>query len=165
MRIGIAFLLFYLMLFNSINAQCPCSTTNELQCAANYLASKGILDNGNNIDETANIIRQDLAKVSFIGLYGSASATTPADSFPTPFADLQGNWIEYYKYAKALSYLELRMAFLHLTDFSTISDLGMGLVGDMYAKSMWRLSIYLFPLQHHLLILMCRVLIQLEICL
>jgi len=108
MRIGIAFLLFYLMLFNSINAQCPCNTTNELQCAANYLAGKGILDNSSNMNETANIIRQDLAKVSFIGLYGSALATTPADSFPTPFADLQGNWIEYYKYAKALSYLEYK---------------------------------------------------------
>ncbi len=106
MRIWIALLFFNLLFTSNLSSQCPCNTTNELQCAANYLAGKGILDNSSNINETANIIRQDLAKVSFIGLYGSALAPTPADSFPTPFADLQGNWIEYYKYAKALSYLE-----------------------------------------------------------
>ncbi|MCZ2101998.1 MAG: hypothetical protein LC107_10730 [Chitinophagales bacterium] len=103
-----AILSIFLLIFVQQNlfSQCPCGTSNELQCAANYLHSKGILDSPTNIKENDNIIRQDLAKIAFIGLYGSVSAITPADSFPTPFADLQGNWIEYYKYAKALSYLE-----------------------------------------------------------
>lgn len=102
-------LLLVLLLFSflnaEVNAQCPCTGGDEVQCAVNYLAAKGILDSPS-ANTTDKIIREDLAKIAFVGLYGSASAVTPADSFPTPFTDLQGSWIEYYKYAKALSYLE-----------------------------------------------------------
>ncbi|MBR9920015.1 MAG: RHS repeat protein [Bacteroidetes bacterium] len=81
------------------------SSANELYCAAVYLCSQGILDGGT-VNPNDPIIREDLAKVSFISVFGDATTAVAADSFPTPFADLQGNWIDYYKYAKAMSYLE-----------------------------------------------------------
>lgn len=106
MKLKIIPLLLLLLLQIDAMAQCPCNTTNELQCASNFLFAKGVVDDNPFINPGDQIIRQDLAKASFIGLYGSATAPTPADSFPTPFADLQIGWIPYYKYAKALSYLE-----------------------------------------------------------
>lgn len=110
--------LFFISL--NLTAQCACpgscangindvdqSSTPELFCSVGYLCSEGILDDDDgNFQPTENIIREDLAKILFISLYGDEMTTTVADSFPTPFADLQGSWIEYYKYAKAMSYLE-----------------------------------------------------------
>jgi hypothetical protein len=99
--------LFLSFISASAQALCPCGiSSNELTCASTYLFNKGIVDSIPFIEQNVNVKRQDLAKVSFIALYGSATEPTPADSSPTPFRDLQNNWVEYYKYAKALSYLE-----------------------------------------------------------
>jgi hypothetical protein len=43
--------------------------------------------------------------VTFYERFGG-DVETVADHFPTPFNDLQGNWQDYYRYAKAMSYLE-----------------------------------------------------------
>ncbi|MEM8585463.1 MAG: RHS repeat-associated core domain-containing protein [Bacteroidota bacterium] len=118
-RMALMFAVF-LLASPGIDAQCICSGScangiddidpigdPELFCAVGFLCSEGILDEDDGtFQPNENIIRQDIAKVLFISLYGDQNIITIADSFPTPFADLQGNWIEYYKYAKAMSYLE-----------------------------------------------------------
>ncbi len=52
--------------------------------------------------------RSQLAKMLFIALFGSPNASVVTDGFPSPFLDLQKTNTYYYKYAKALSYLEYR---------------------------------------------------------
>ena len=52
--------------------------------------------------------RSQLAKMLFIALFGSPNASVVTDAFPSPFLDMQKTNTYYYKYAKALSYLEYR---------------------------------------------------------
>lgn len=52
--------------------------------------------------------RSQLAKMLFISLFGSPNASVVTDGFPSPFLDMQRTNTYYYKYAKALSYLEYR---------------------------------------------------------
>lgn len=52
--------------------------------------------------------RSELAKMLFIALFGSPNASVVTDGFPSPFLDMQKSNTYYYKYAKALSYLEYR---------------------------------------------------------
>ena len=52
--------------------------------------------------------RSQLAKMLFISLFGSPHAAVVTDGFPSPFLDMQKTNTYYYKYAKALSYLEYR---------------------------------------------------------
>ena len=51
------------------------------------------------------IRRADLAKLVWVALNGS-NVTSVAELFPTPFADLQQSSNPYYRFAKALAYLE-----------------------------------------------------------
>lgn len=55
-----------------------------------------------------NLKRAQLAKMLFIALFGSPNASVVTDGFPSPFLDMQKTNTYYYKYAKALSYLEYR---------------------------------------------------------
>ena len=52
--------------------------------------------------------RSQLAKMLFIALFGSPNASVVTDAFPSPFLDMQKSNTYFYKYAKALSYLEYR---------------------------------------------------------
>ncbi len=101
-------------LFQVVSTGGTCSIANppapgsEGYLAAVYLCQQGIItpQAGGNIFPNNPIIRQDLAKVMFVALYGSINATTAADNFPTPFGDLQDQAQPYYKFLKVLSYLE-----------------------------------------------------------
>ena len=57
---------------------------------------------------TDSLKRSQLAKMLFISLFGSPNASVVTDDFPSPFLDMQKTNTYYYKYAKALSYLEYR---------------------------------------------------------
>ena len=54
------------------------------------------------------LTRSQMAKMLFIALFGSPNASVVTDGFPSPFLDMQKTNTYYYKYAKALSYLEYR---------------------------------------------------------
>lgn len=79
--------------------------------AAQYLYDKGVIENKN---VNSEILRQDLAKVAFRGLYYAAnSGTIPnsvvSDNFPTVYEDLAKQNSDnsyYFQAAKALLYLE-----------------------------------------------------------
>ena len=57
------------------------------------------------VEPDRDIFRADLAKLVWYALNGT-NATSIAELFPTPFADLQQSNNSYYRFAKALSYLE-----------------------------------------------------------
>lgn len=90
---------------------CPISTSinqtadPEYYEAACYLAREGIIDLVGNevVRPYEKIIREDLAKVAFLG----AKVPNVADNFNSPFNDLASTATgDYHRYAKALSYLE-----------------------------------------------------------
>lgn len=71
-----------------------------------YLCGRGIVGGSNcMVYPDDDLKRSQLAKVAFLGLFGS-SVSVVSDAFPSPFNDLQNTGTYYYKYAKALSYLE-----------------------------------------------------------
>ncbi len=75
-----------------------------------FLCERGIVrgypeDGSVKPDEPIN--RAELAKIAYLAVFGEDVATI-ADYFPTPFYDLQDENAYYYRYAKALSYLEFR---------------------------------------------------------
>jgi len=73
------------------------------------LCSKGVVSgNQCQVLPNQNLKRAQLAKMLFISLFGSAHASVVTDGFPSPFLDMQKTNTYYYKYAKALSYLEYR---------------------------------------------------------
>ncbi|MCX6271199.1 MAG: S-layer homology domain-containing protein [Bacteroidetes bacterium] len=82
------------------------SADPEVNTATCYLMRKNILDIPQDVsyNHTTSITRAQLAKVAFLGLFGN-DIEVVADNFPCPFNDLQTNSY-YYRYAKALSYLE-----------------------------------------------------------
>lgn len=71
-----------------------------------YLCGRGIVT-GNNcrVNPDDNIKRAQLAKIAYLGLFNH-DVTLVSDYFPSPFFDLQDRNTYYYRYAKALSYLE-----------------------------------------------------------
>jgi RHS repeat-associated protein len=94
-----------------------CDVVNDLNLeqeykdALCYLIQRGIIETDyiNQIQLDEPILRQDLAKIAFIALYGTENATTPADFYPSMFNDLGDNHSnigDYLRYAKVLSYLE-----------------------------------------------------------
>ncbi len=77
--------------------------------AALFLIQRAIVDcpaAGATIQANAPIIRQDLAKILYIALWGSPTTASPTDNFPSPYTDLQNTNTGYHRYAKALLYLE-----------------------------------------------------------
>jgi len=73
------------------------------------LCSRGVVTgNQCQVMPNQNLKRAQLAKMLFISLFGSAHASVVTDGFPSPFIDMQKTNTYYYKYAKALSYLEYR---------------------------------------------------------
>ncbi|NNE16714.1 MAG: hypothetical protein HKN51_17150 [Saprospiraceae bacterium] len=92
-----------------------CSSFNDLPStppdteafeAAQCLCDLGYITPQNgNVNPDSPIIREDLAKVVYYTLY-RGDAASPAVDFPVPFTDLDDSAQPYYKYAKALSYLE-----------------------------------------------------------
>ena len=71
-----------------------------------YLCARGVVSGSNcKVYPDSLLKRSQLAKISFLGLFGSSVALV-SDVFPSPFNDLQSTGTYYYKYAKALSYLE-----------------------------------------------------------
>lgn len=82
-------------------------TASNILTATNYLCTNSIIQNSQNaITNQGAILRHDFAKIIYKGLLGSSFVITPADSFTSPFYDLQDTTVYYYKYAKALCYLE-----------------------------------------------------------
>ncbi|MCX6303556.1 MAG: cohesin domain-containing protein [Bacteroidetes bacterium] len=74
---------------------------NEIQ----YLCGRGIVSGSScKVYPDSLLKRQQLAKIAFLGLLGNVSVVS--DAFPSPFNDLQNTGTYYYRYAKALSYLE-----------------------------------------------------------
>lgn len=74
--------------------------------AVSYLCNNGLLDDDDSCHADDRINRAELAKLAYlsIGLQNMAVA----DTFPSPFQDLQDTTTWYYSYAKNLSYLEYR---------------------------------------------------------
>jgi RHS repeat-associated protein len=100
-------------LLRIVQPQGPCDITmppperTESNAAATYLCNQGIITpNAGDVRPDDYIIRQDLAKVMFVALFGNINTVTVADNFPTPFGDLQVATEPYYRYMKILSYLE-----------------------------------------------------------
>ncbi|MBE2207937.1 MAG: hypothetical protein IAE84_10155, partial [Saprospiraceae bacterium] len=77
---------------------------NAVQCLCNlgFINPESV---SNNVYPNENIARVDLAKLVYLLLYPGNQAS-PAELFPVPFDDLQEPYLAYYRYAKALSYLE-----------------------------------------------------------
>ena len=78
--------------------------------AAQYLYDKGVIEDK---DVDSNILRKQLAKIAFRGLYSTNGRTVPnsviSDNFPTVYEDLATQTSEnsyYYQAARALLYLE-----------------------------------------------------------
>ncbi|MBN8588370.1 MAG: RHS repeat protein [Rhodothermia bacterium] len=77
--------------------------------AALFLIQRNIVAcpvSGSTIQANQPIVRQDLAKILYVGLWGSLTAASPTDNFPSPYTDLQDATTGYHRYAKALLYLE-----------------------------------------------------------
>ena len=87
-------------------------TSQEVHTAAQYLCSHTIIDPGNgatSLRPNDNITRAELAKIALLGLYdGVANVpdTLVSDHFPSIYPDLQDHSTFYYRWAKALLYLE-----------------------------------------------------------
>jgi RHS repeat-associated protein len=92
----------------------PTNIDQEAFDAFQYLCSKNIILSNqitNNID--ADIIREDLAKIVYKGVYAPNGAGNPyvtvippSENFPVPYLDLQPPSTSYPREAKALCYLE-----------------------------------------------------------
>lgn len=75
-------------------------------CGLNYVIPQAYsYNNTYGVNPTANIYRADLAKLVYFAIY-KGNPASPADPFPVPFVDLQQSGDPYYRYAKALSYLQ-----------------------------------------------------------
>ncbi|MCB9052763.1 MAG: S-layer homology domain-containing protein [Lewinellaceae bacterium] len=87
----------------------PPSAQVEAYTAAMYLCTHCILDSpaapASSVNPTDPIIKEDLAKITFLALFGDPATSTYADDFPVPFFDMQ-NDEPYQRYGKVLSYLE-----------------------------------------------------------
>ena len=87
-------------------------TSQEVYTAAQYLCGHTIIDPGNgatSLRPNDNITRAELAKIALLGLYdGVANVpdTLVSDHFPSIYPDLQDHSTFYYRWAKALLYLE-----------------------------------------------------------
>lgn len=72
------------------------------------LAAAGIVTGHNcQVRPYDNITRSEMAKIAYLGLFGG-NVSLVSDHFPSPFLDMQNTETYFYKYAKALSYLEYR---------------------------------------------------------
>lgn len=100
---------------SSFSGTCSCTIDNPANgsgvgyTAAAYLCSECIIDDpaapANDVAPQDNIIKEDLAKITFLALFGDPATPTYADNFPVPFFDMQGTE-PYQRYGKVLSYLE-----------------------------------------------------------
>ncbi len=71
-----------------------------------FLCNRGIVSGYQcEVMPDQNIKRSELAKVAYLGLFNH-DVSLVSDHFPSPFLDLQKTNTYYYRYAKALSYLE-----------------------------------------------------------
>ena len=82
---------------------------NELEMAVTYLNQRGIVDvsTPTAADTDGKLLRQQLAKITFMGVYGSKSnvpSTVPSDNYPTVYNLNVSDY--YYRAAKALLYLD-----------------------------------------------------------
>ena len=88
----------------------PAAGNTEAYDAVQYLCGFGVIQQptDGNVNPTADIIKEDLAKVIFISLYDfDEGAPTDADDFPVPFGDMQDQANQAYaRYGKVLSFLE-----------------------------------------------------------
>lgn len=85
----------------------PSGDNMTFEQAAQYLQNKGVIDSGDP-DLTSDLLRQQLAKIAFRGLYsikGRSVGSVPSDNYPTVYADLQEDSY-YFQSARALLYLE-----------------------------------------------------------
>lgn len=87
----------------------PTGGDTDLEDAVTYLNQRGIVDESTptaaNTDDP--LLRQQLAKITFMGVYGSSSnvpSTVPSDNYPTVYNLNESGY--YYRAAKALLYLD-----------------------------------------------------------
>ncbi len=82
----------------------------ETYLATQYLCTHHIVEGVNGYAQPDNdILRQQLAKIALLGIYldgNNLPVTLPSDYFPSPYNDLQNTATYYYRYAKALLYLQ-----------------------------------------------------------
>ena len=74
--------------------------------AAEYLRQKGVIDSGDP-NLTGDLLRQQLAKVAFRGLYsigGRTVGSVPSDNYPTVYSDIANSYA--FQDIRALLYLE-----------------------------------------------------------
>ncbi len=88
----------------------PPPSNEESYQAVQYFCQNGVIQQpvDGDVHPTDPIIKEDLAKVVFLCLYGfDPNTPTPADNFPVPFGDMQDQENQAYaRYGKVLSYLE-----------------------------------------------------------
>lgn len=88
----------------------PANNTAEY-IATQYLCENGIIGSQQNWTDNFNnaILRQDIAKIAYLGLYKGNTPNSPAFNFPVPFNDMQtlntGNTY-WYDAVKTLAYLQ-----------------------------------------------------------
>ena len=88
----------------------PLATSDEYK-ATQYLCQNGIIDSNQNWTDNANnaIIRQDIAKIAYLGLYKGNTPSSPSFFFPVPFLDMQNTSAAnsyWFDAAKTLAYLQ-----------------------------------------------------------
>lgn len=100
---------------STYSGDCSCTINNpspaqtEVYSAVTYLCENCIIDDPvapeNDLHPLDPIIKEDLAKITFLAMFGDPTTVTYADNFPTPFFDMQET-SSYQRYGKVLSYLE-----------------------------------------------------------
>ena len=88
----------------------PLATSDEYK-ATQYLCQNGIIKSSQDWTDNANnaIIRQDIAKIAYLGLYKGNTPSSPSFFFPVPFLDMQNPSAAnsyWFDAAKTLAYLQ-----------------------------------------------------------
>lgn len=116
MKFFLRILVLFLCPIHLFSQSCSYNDCNSSECgqydnisfeAINYLCERGVLKDSRNVNPEDLIIREDVAKIIFKGLYGSYNNPSDYNAayFPTPYYDLQDHG-SYHDYARVLCYLE-----------------------------------------------------------
>jgi len=80
---------------------------STVKAIADYLCNQQIILNTQSaVTNAGPIMRHDLSKIVFKGLFGNNPGVLPSDHFSSPFYDMQNPSNYYYQFVKALSFLE-----------------------------------------------------------
>ncbi len=92
--------------FTDLYVPSPVLDAASCLCSNDYVDPQDYAHNNTyGVNPTEDILRADLAKLVYLSIY-QGDSISPAEFYPVPFLDLQEANEPYFRYAKALSYLE-----------------------------------------------------------